>query len=462
MHKQRTQIALTLVIAIVAFAFNVGLQSYMRPHARDGIYFQEWTSDTMMQTVAIEDLSKHPFETLWNIHIQPPGFDTLRAGLASWWSPREGLELLHKVDRSIYTVWIIVSTLLSVTIFMWLSQTTKAWYAFFATLLFIPHPGVIFYSTLLETSFLSGFLILLTYYFLWRLAKEPSRSVLPVTLAVLSLFFTRSMFQGPWIVLFTLSLLLLRVPLKSITTFVVVCGIVMGSYLTKHYYKFETSSTHGWRGLNFCRGINSFERFSLPPYLNRVKELPAGSDEEKSLPATLVRREKLTGAPNLNHISYVEHNKEIWRYCYEQFRKMSWSHLVSSYRENIEIYFTPSSRYVTPHVIVDTLPWRDGYDKLFSKPILPVALITSLFLALLTTRLRDIPSLVALLLPGLFVLAICVTAEKGENMRMKIFLEPVFYVLIATQGYRLVSAVGRAVLAPSLFFSSRFKVHGRS
>ena len=439
MYKQRIQLALAVVVAILALTFNVGLQSYMRPHARDGVYFQEWTSDTMMQTVAIEDLSKHPFETLWNIHIQPPAFDALRAVLAYWGSPLEGAQLLHKVDHSIYTVWAVVSTLLSVTIFMWLSQTTRTWYAFFATLLFIPHPGVIFYSTLLETSFLSGFLILLTYYLLWRLAKDPKRSVLPVTLAVLSLFFTRSMFQGPWIVLFITSLLLLRVPLKSVATFVLVCGVVMSCYLTKHYYKFGTFSTHGWRGLNFCRGINSFERFSLPPYLNRVKELPPGGDEERSLPVTLLRREKLTGAPNLNHISYVEHNKEIWRYCDEQFRKMPWAHLMNSYRENMEIYFRPSSRYVTAHIIVDALPWRDTYDKLFSQPILPIAIIISMIIALVTSRLRDIPTLLALLLPGLFVFAICITAEKGENMRMKIFLEPVFYVLIVTQGYRLMS-----------------------
>ena len=439
MCKQRIQVALAIVTAIVAFAFNIGLQSYMRPHARDGIYFQEWTSDTMMQTVAIEDLSNHPFETLWNIHIQPPAFDTLRAILAYWWSPLGGHELLHKVDRSIYTIWTVVSTLLSVIIFLWLSQLTRAWYAFLATLLFIPHPGVIFYSTLLETSFLSGFLILLTYYLLWRLAKDPTRSVLPVTLAVLSLFFTRSMFQGAWIVLFTTSLLLLRVPLKSIATFVTVCGVVMGLYLTKHYFKFGTLSTHGWRGLNFCRGINSFDRYSLPPYLNRVKELPPSGDEERLLPATLVRREKLTGAPNLNHISYVEHNKEIWSYCDEQFKRMSWPHLVSSYRDNAEIYFTPSSRYVTAHTIVDAVPWRDAYEKVFSKPILPLAIIVSMITALIMSRLREIPSLLALLLPGLFVFAICITAEKGENMRMQIFLEPVFYVLIVTQAYRLLS-----------------------
>ena len=439
MQKQRIQIALAIVIAIVAFAFNVGLQSYMRPHARDGIYFQEWTSDTMMQTVAIEDLSKHPIETLWNIHIQPPGFDTLRAVLAYWHSPREGYELLHKVDRSIYTLWTIVSALLSVTIFLWLSQTTRTSYALPATLLFIPHPGVILYSTLLETSFLSGFLILLTYYLLWRLAKNPTESVIPVSLAVLSLFFTRSMFQGPWIILFTTSLVLLRVPLKHIGTFLVVCGVVMGLYLTKHYYQFGTLSTHGWRGLNFCRGINSFDRYSLPPYLNRLKELPPGGEEEKDLPATLVRREKLTGAPNLNHISYVEHNKEIWSYCDEQFRKMSWSHLINSYRENMTIYFAPSSRYVTAHTIVDAIPWRAAYEKIFSQPVLPIAILISIGIALVTSRVRDIPSLTALLLPGLFVFAICITAEKGENMRMKIFLEPVFYVLIATQCYRLVA-----------------------
>jgi hypothetical protein len=115
----------------------------------------------------------------------------------------------------------------------------------------------------------------------------------------------------------------------------------------------------------------------------------------------------------------------------------------------MEIYFRPSSRYVTAHIIVDALPWRDAYDKLFSQPILPIAIIISMVIALFTSRLRDIPTLLALLLPGLFVFAICITAEKGENMRMKIFLEPVFYVLIATQGYRLVSRMWQFVRSAS-------------
>jgi hypothetical protein len=405
----------------------------MRPLAVEGIYFQEWTSDTMMQTVAIDDLRSAPFTTLWNLHMQPPALDTIRAVLAYAWRPLEGYALLHKVDGSLYILWACFAGILTATMFLWFVQTTNRSLALVATTLFAFHPGAILYATLLESSFISSVLIFLTYYLLWRLYRNPRGSLIPIGLCVLALFFTRSMFQGPWLLLFIVVLVLLRVPGKHVASFSLTCGLIMAAYLGKQYYQFGTLSTHGWRGLNLCRGAGNYERYHLPDYLERLKTLPPTPELDARLPKALTRREKLTNAPNLNHVSYIELNKEIWTYCKERFFQTPWIDLLRSFQENLRIYLLPSSRYVTPHAIVDNLLWRESYERVFSAPFLVWAVGIAFLVALATATRGTIVPRFALALPALFIFIISVIAEKDENMRFKIFIEPVAYLFVVVQ-----------------------------
>jgi hypothetical protein len=212
MPRSRAYLLLTIAIGVLTFAFYLGLEAYMRPYALQGMYFQEWTSETMMQTLSIEDLRRAPFESLWYLHIQPPLLDTIRALVARFASANEGMALVREVDQNLYRIWALGAAVLATVMFRWLQQLTNAAVAVVATLPFMLHPGIIFYATLLDGTFLSTLLIFMTYYELWKLSRDPARSILPFTALSISLTLFRTLFQWPALIVFTAALLLLRVP----------------------------------------------------------------------------------------------------------------------------------------------------------------------------------------------------------------------------------------------------------
>jgi hypothetical protein len=206
MPRSRAYLLLTIAIGLLTLAFYLGLESYMRPYALQGMYFQEWSSETMMQTLSIEDLRHAPLQSLWNLHMQPPLLDTIRAILAHLANANEGVALVREVDQDLYMVWALGAATLAIVMFRWLKQLTNTSLAFLATLLFMIHPGVMFYATLLDGTFLSSILIFGTYYELWKLRRDPNRSILPVTCLFLALALLRTLFQWPAVVIFAVAL----------------------------------------------------------------------------------------------------------------------------------------------------------------------------------------------------------------------------------------------------------------
>jgi len=170
-------------------------------------------------------------------------------------------------------------------------------------------------------------------------------------------------------------------------------------------------------------------------YWRYIEGIKNTEEQERSLPSVLVRRHKLTGAPNFNHVSYLRLNQDIMNYCKERFRITPLKQLLISYLHNGWIYFKPSSQYITRHVIVDRIPWRDFYDRIFSFPVLPSLILFAGLTSLARAKRRDFITGFALALPGLYIFLASVLGEKGENMRLKFFLEPVLFIFIASQIY---------------------------
>ena len=203
MDKKSKLALASVAIFITSFLFLTGLQKQAQPYVIDGYRFQEWSSEAMMQTVSLQDLRDAPFETLANIHIQPPGFDLLRAIFVHLWAALDIQTALRQVDLSLYFLWSILYSLTGVIIFRWLSGLIDPITAFVASLLFLLHPAAISYATLLDTTFLSAFLILWMYYSLWKLGRNPA-SIFAVTVSSVLLFFFRSIFQLPFILMMAL------------------------------------------------------------------------------------------------------------------------------------------------------------------------------------------------------------------------------------------------------------------
>ncbi len=431
--RQRRDVLIYLVIVVLGFLFQLALQHAMRPHAVKGLYYHQLSSELLMQTVSIEDLRRAPLESLWNLHIQPPALDIIRAALATIWNTDYPYSLLRNVDRSLYIIWALLYGTLGALVFLWLSQLTRMWYAVAAALLFLAHPAVIYYSTFLDGTLLSTVLIVWTYYLVWSLRKDPDRSVIPLILSVSVLFFARSIFQWPSVLLFAAVLGLLKLPKRKIVAFLAACGGVVGLYIGKQYYKFGLTSTSSFTGLNLEQSIGHTGNY-MNYYWDYLANVKNTEEMLHSLPGVLVRKTKLEGTPNFNHISYLKLNNYLINDLRTRLAATPVNELASAYWENISLYFQPSSRYLE-HVIVDRLFWRNFYDMIFSAPVLPVLLLSAFFIFVVRLRRNDYAASVALALPALFVFFISVIFEKGENMRLKFFLEPVFFIFIASQIY---------------------------
>lgn len=436
------------VVGIGGFVFQLALQFVMGLYAKDGFSYQDpWSSETMMQTVSIEDLRDEPLQSLFNIHAEPPGLDAIRAILATIWASQDSNSLLLKVDRSLYVLWAVSCGIMGALIFSWLSRTTQVGYAIIGALFFVVHPASILYATWLETTLLSSTLILWTYYLLWKIRHNPHRSIAAFTVAVLALFFTRSLFQWPCILIFSFSLIVFRVPYRRVAIFLLVCGGLTCLYLGKQYYKFGMLSTFGPAGLNLCRAIGASEYYNMKYYWNyiHISGTQNSGEQEHSFPIVLVRKMKLTETPNFNHFSYIRLDQEIMDYCKERLYRTPLKQLIASFLNNASIYLRPSSQY-TSHVIVDHIPWRRFYDRIFSFPVLTILLMFAGLSWIARTRGRDVPTGLALALPAVYICLASVLGEKGENMRLKFLLEPVLFVFIASQTYVIIEHMYQRVL----------------
>ena len=438
---RRKVFVIGLVIAVCGFLFSMILERHYRPQSIMLFYFQQWPSETIMQTLPLEDLRNAPLQTLWNGHIQPPLYDCIRAIFAQKDSASGPGELLRSVDLSIYAAWAVLYGFLGAVIFWWLSARVGMAVSLLGAVLFLLHPAALFYVTFLDSTFLTTFLIFLTCYLLWRLRENPSSSIIPLITVVLCLFFCRSFIQIAAILVIALSLLLMRVPRRTVMIFVLICGGIAGLYLGKQYVQFGIFNTSSFTGLNLARSIGL--RNNYWSYLDLTE--PNEYEQTHALPSVLTRKKKITGAPNFNHIRYLDENQFLVNMYADRLGEMSVQDVFLNYIENLQIYLMPSSQYhdvfktpVQVNVIVDRLPWRQLYDRIFSFPILPFLMLSSGLIWFWSAGWKVRPADIALALPCLYVFCVTVFFEKGENMRFKFFLEPVLYVFIIIQYAELI------------------------
>jgi len=424
----------TVLVALAAFVLQISLQAMMRPYAVDNFYFQEWSSEKMMAAVPLKDLQNTPLETLAYVHTEPPGFATIRALFVNLWGNKDPLVALHHVDFLIYQFYAMLYSIMGGIAFAWLHKKTNFSVALIGTFALLIHPAMLLYATLLDSNFLTAFLVLVFYYLLWKLKNKEDTSTLALILATLALFFTRSIFQYPFIIVAGATFLMVGLKPQKLAVFLAVTVAVTGAFAIQHQQKFGTISTSSFTGLNLNRSVgnpNFVDYWSI-----NVDYQPQG----ESLPKSLTRTRKTDGSPNYNHIQYLQYNAELVEAFKSYFLGIPPVALYQTYWENVTIYFQPSNIYHTEHAIADRVPWRPIYEKIFSAPILPILLIIfGIYATEKVLREKDYLSTLGFMLPALYIFAITVLFEKGENMRFKFFIEPLFFVLLVIQLYEIVT-----------------------
>lgn len=419
-----------LIISVSAMIFLTYIEIHFQPQAIDGLYFQEYTSEIMVQTVPIEELKSEPLISLWNIHIQPPGFDMIRAFLAFITHAENSDELARQVDRKIYILWIIVYGLTVFMFYWWLSELTSITFASVTSILFSLNPGLIFYATYLETTLLSALLILCLCYLLWRIKEKNNVSAWTLAGLFIIIYLTRSIFQWHWVIILPVCLALMKYPLKKLILFTLIISCFTGLFTLKQIKLFGLSSTSSFTGLNLYKSLGIGDVMTFYKPMLELKE------EDSSLPGVLSRVYKTDKILNYNNIHHLEVNRALQKEYLRYVKETPLSKLEEAALFNLNIYMQPASR-TTTHIIVDQLQWRKLFDYLDAAPVLPVLLFLSVLIWIIRTKKVNFLPAVGLCIPVIIIFTLSVLFERWENMRYKFFIIPVIFCFIASQIYSM-------------------------
>jgi len=414
-----------LAVFLVALAWIFGLEERFRNQAAEHLYFHPWTSEYMMQTVSVGDLRLEPFKSLWYNHIQPPVFDSLRAGLAAFYPKANGAALMRRVDAGLYGLWMLVYAAAAVLVFTWTRKVRGPRSALIASAVFLLLPGPIFYATFLDSTLLSATLILWFFLALWRFGRGEGR-VLELVIASLVLFFTRSVFQWPFLVVLAVSLWLMGVPRRRAARVLLPVALVMTAFLAKQYILFGLTTTSSFGPDSFCKGLSEYCHGTTQV------DLPKTTDRFNAF--VLRRAEKLNGEYNYNQEAFLKRSFSQMEEYKALLRRLTPGRVVELLKINLDFYLRPTSRH-SSHVIVDRLAWREPFEFLLSGWRFLLLLVFSIALFVREIRRETGPARrralfhgLGLALPALYVAAVTIVFESGENMRYRFFLEPTLFV----------------------------------
>jgi hypothetical protein len=282
---------------VMALGWIIALEARFRNDAAEHLYFHAWTSEYMMQTVSVGDLRLEPFKSLWYNHIQPPVFDAIRAGIAAFYPNANSEALMRRVDSGIYGLWMFVYAATAALVFSWLHRARGPRSAWVAFALFLLLPGPIFYATFLDSTLLSSILILWFYRTWWRFGRGEAVSAQLVFVSI-ALFFTRSVFQWPFLVVVALGSWLMGAPRVRALRVLLPIAAVMLVFLTKQYLLFGLTTTSSFGPDSFCKGLSEYCHGTTSV------DLPRTTDRFKAF--VLRRAEKLNGEYNYNQEAFLK------------------------------------------------------------------------------------------------------------------------------------------------------------
>ena len=167
-------------------------------------------------------------------------------------------------------------------------------------------------------------------------------------------YFTRSVYQWPFIVVILASLLLLKIPRRQIAVFAATIGVVVGLYSIKQAWLFGTVSTTTLQGTNLANAISADCGRDLAVLLVSTAVDGGGPDQAS----------KADGTPNFNRAERLEVERKRWRASGGPSASAP-RVAGAAYAANFQLFIRPSSAYAS-NPIVDRALWRRFFDDMFS------------------------------------------------------------------------------------------------
>src|SRR6476646_9246282 len=176
------------------------LQATASPDLFDGFYFQLWPSETMMQTVNIHILRDKGLLSFWYLHVQPPLYDFLRYLLSFEHLGRSDVATGPILDHRIYLFYCFIYGAFNQLIYFWSRVLGfRNMFAILVASFWGLYPGNLAMATLLDSTYLSAFLIAWTIFSLYLYLLVPSVRGLATFLVIfLTASWTRTIFQIPF------------------------------------------------------------------------------------------------------------------------------------------------------------------------------------------------------------------------------------------------------------------------
>ncbi|MBF0571229.1 MAG: hypothetical protein HQL12_05095, partial [Candidatus Omnitrophica bacterium] len=346
-----------LIVLLISLFFLICLEHTALPLTKDGVHFQEWSSDTMWQTLESSGLRKHPFKSLWYLHKQPPLYDAVRDLLIGCLNKVPDNVLLSRLDQLIYYVWAFIYCLMVVMVYQWLSQLTSFRFAFYLSMAWILHPAPIFYATYLDSPILCSLGVLWLFYELWLFYSKQG-SIIRLSACALLLFYLRASCQWYFFFLLAGCLILMRIPRRQVVKFVLICMLLVAPYIAKQYCLFRVTGAT-FVGMHFYYLIAGD---SLPQ-----KEFGLIAD---SIPWTYPKEAFLSvGRWNTKkdwQESWAYHRlayKYLKDHPSEAFRNIARTFFIYNWPD----YWRPSATF-EPNVAVSLLPWEKIFNQYLSYP----------------------------------------------------------------------------------------------
>lgn len=411
-----------------------------------GFYFQETSSDALMQTLEIRTIISDPIRSIWYLHVSPPLFDIIRLLLIV---PDHvlGNDITGMlVDRRLYLFYAFLFSCISILIYRTLRLLDCAqFWSIVIVLVWSIYPGNISMATYLDPTYLSAFLLMLaTYQGMMWISSGSSRNAYGTLVALVLLSWTRSLFQIQIlfpIILFAIYRFIRKREFRPAAMTQLALVVILAFLPLKQFVLFGTFSTSSFVGAH---------QLGLIQYEPTNEELSAVEVPDR----LIMNASKIES--KYNSLANAVHNFQQESVFRDRLRDAPFDSLSKVPNSVLKVgrNALSATQEYQPNYASEQLPWASLSRWLFSGWRYLALAVLGLVGLFAKARLRDARVNILLLSIGLVGLQILIGALRSrsavfewvEANRLKFILEPMIFCLVGAGAVTLSQYVKRAAL----------------
>ncbi len=438
-----------------------------------GIRLNTTTLSWFYQFLDPIDLRTNLFQSLYYLHIQPPGFN-LFIGLILKLPP-------HLINTAFSAVYIVSGFLITLSLFLLINELSNSpIIALIFSLFFCISPPVILYENWLFYTYPVALLLLLSTLFLYAYLQNRSGTNLFIFFSIIMLIvITRSLFHIIWFIAIFIFVLSIAKEKSRVIALALFPLLFVSTLYIKNYLIFKEPGLSSWLGMSLIKMTTTIPEKKIIPLIkngavSRIALIPpfrspdlykdfANFDTCTQIPV-LDKKYKSTGFVNFNHIGYLKVSRLYFKSALSLIEKFPRYYLLSVLKAGYhylrpcsdEVIFRTENRkriiawvdiyenFLTGDILEGlwhrTYQNRYGREKVFHFNFLYIFIPFIFIWAFLVVFQRiNIPGLNRnklivlryLLFNMLYVTLLSSFIEAGENMRFRFLILPGFYIFLS-------------------------------